>query len=257
MHYLITFLYHKFNLPVDAPFFVSGDDSIFLLPKGTDVEEVQKFFASLGFDMKLEKCQIQSSGFCGFSFDPDNDNERVSKDPVTTLINFFNSFEIRNFKNYLSYLKDKALCLLHEYPGDPTFRKGIEFILSTKGRFKKMIRDWWNRVLMRNGDKSAELLAHPTSSFEFVAENSGLNITAEELKEMSELFEKCCRALFDKEFGDRNPEVFEKLRNWLEEYDHTNNWPRWYFNFANRAGLLDQDVNPQIYFNWIPNPNQN
>lgn len=148
---------------------------------------------------------------------------------------------------------DKAKCLLNEYPGDPIFRKGIAYILTTQKGVKKMTRDWWSQVVMRNATKSDELLQHPTSSFEFVAQSSGLNVSAQELERLSENFYLACKTLFSNKSDTR---TMLWVRQWLDDWDFTNNWSRWYYNWALKAGLLKQTIQNEAsrYFRWIKPP---
>lgn len=245
-HYLIAALQKHFNYT--APYFVSGDDGLMAVPINVSLDEVKKFFSDCGFKTDVAPTTIERSGFCGFTFDPENGNRRLSEDVVTTIINFFSAPRSYNMSHYKNYIYDKAICLLHEYVADPVLRPALEYILGKKRRYQ-MLRyrtDWWDRYLVEQDlDSVNELLQIKSSSFDFANTIHKSNLTVVEEMELSKLVLEQARAIYENK-------PYSGLKDWLYKYDIENrNVSRLIYNemqdVETKSGLYDWS--PEAYNN--------
>lgn len=167
-HYLIRNLYRSLDVPF-YPYFVSGDDCIFVMPSIIDPTSIEEYYRRLGFSVKLNETRIATSGFCGFNFE-EGSFRRVCADPISVILKYFMTQFPLSVKKYRNYLSDQALCLLHEYPGDPVLRPAVEWVVRNVPCFTGKHRTWWQEQIMKEGNQWGNILRKPPMSFEVYSE---------------------------------------------------------------------------------------
>jgi hypothetical protein len=135
---------------------VEGDDGIFALDGNAPSSED---FASLGFDIKIEKhTQINTASFCGIVFDvKDRCNIR---DPRPVLASFSwmrRQYARAGLKKLKMLLRCKALSLAHQYPGCPIIQSLADYGLRVTRSFD--IRHYVNEARNLNWWEREQLLA--------------------------------------------------------------------------------------------------
>lgn len=233
-HYLLKNLYRHLSTS-ELPYFVSGDDAIFVMPSTIPANVIVDYYNSLGFDVKLKETAVHNSSFCGFNYDPMTYG-RMADDPLSVIIKFFTTKDNLNCTHYKKYLQDQALCMLHEYPADPVLRKAVDWIVRNQPASHYKKRTWWQDLLMREGNQWRSLLLVPPTSFQTYAEthDEGRH-SAAHYAALSELFYDVVRLTFD----NHPMQARYKFQCAIEKLDVGT--PRAYFNAMQKLDPYHHD----------------
>lgn len=172
--YINRFILSHLNVPYR--FFVSGDDGIIALPKGTDIQPILRMYADLGLKLKLEPTTVEMSDFCGFTFNSERSYSRLARDPVKIALNLLNSSVLMSHKKNFAYLRDKVLCLLYEFPTDPILAPFARKILPKLNHRARVPRDFWTEMILDDVDETLpDILKQPLDDISTSARITGLS----------------------------------------------------------------------------------
>lgn len=216
--YINRFILRQLGVPYK--FFVSGDDGIIALPKGTDIQPIVHLYADLGLKIKLERTTVETSDFCGFSFNREKGYSRLCKNPTSAILKLIHTPVKLSRKKQFSYLKDKALCLLYEFPTDPVLAPACRILYQKLKYAAKAPRDYWTNLILSDIDESIhDLLYAGLDSFTTMERITTIDSLT--LRRLSELFLK-----FAHDFKS------DSLISFIEDLDVSSNRERYVFNNA-------------------------